>query len=399
MNIHMLSPWRLSLLLALSCSSGTLHFGDTRDDGDSGSGAKGQAGAGVTTGGPSTPDGASTTDAAGPVPPDIDGQGGGGPICTAIQQHEPFVRLPIDLYFMFDRSGSMTVVDPGNTSTRMVAVRTALEAFLQAPASAWFGAGIAFFPFLASTEDGGEPLSSCEVADYARAIVEIGDLPANAQPIRDAIAASDPLGGTPTAPAVEGAVQYGTARMSAHPERTVAIVLVTDGEPTGCPGNTIVKASQVAAAAFAQTPRLRTFVLGVGPSTGNLDAIAAAGGTWKAFMATSSSADELSKALNSIRAQMTTSVSCTYPLPAALSTLDYEAATIATSVGAAGAPRVGNRITNYSDCEGMADGWYFDDIAQPTSVTLCPAACEPLAQENGSSISIDVPCKAPASLP
>ncbi|HMI89180.1 MAG TPA: vWA domain-containing protein [Polyangiaceae bacterium] len=397
MNIHIMSPLGLSLLLALSCS-GTLHFGDTRDDSDGGAGPKGQAGAGMTTGGPSTPDSVPTTDAAGPVPPSIDGQGG-GPVCTAIQQHEPFVRLPIDLYFMFDRSGSMATVEPGVAGTRMVAVQTAIEAFLRAPASAWFGAGIAFFPFIPIDADGGlTPFQSCEVADYASAVVEIGDLPANAQTIRDAIGASEPLGATPALPALQGAVQYATARMSAHPERTVAIVLVTDGEPTGCQ-STIDRVSEVAAAAFARTPRLRTFVLGVGPSTGNLDAIAAAGGTWKAFMATSSAADELSKGLNSIRAQMTTSVSCTYRVPAALSTLDYEAAKIATSIGATGTPRVGIRIASHADCDSTSDGWYFDDIERPTTVTLCPATCEPLAQESGSSVSIAVSCKAPVSVP
>jgi hypothetical protein len=192
--------------------------------------------------------------------------------------------------------------------------------------------------------------------------------------------------------------------LSRHKGGTKQVILVTDGEPTGCrigndPVAAVAAVSAVAADAYAQTPRLRTFVLGVGPSTGPLDAIAAAGGTWKALMATSVSADELSKALNSIRAQMTTSVSCTYRLSAALPTLDYEAATIKTTVGATGAPRVGTRIANYSDCDGTPDGWYFDDIVQPTSLTLCPAACEPLALESGSSISIAVPCKASASAP
>ncbi|MGE0326826.1 MAG: hypothetical protein AB7S68_31165, partial [Polyangiaceae bacterium] len=58
-------------------------------------------------------------------------------------------RKPLDMYVMFDMSGSMGV-DAAPGVTKWDAVRPALQGFLTAPESAGIGVGIQYFPLLAA---------------------------------------------------------------------------------------------------------------------------------------------------------------------------------------------------------------------------------------------------------
>jgi Mg-chelatase subunit ChlD len=111
-------------------------------------------------------------------------------------------------------------------------------------------------------------------------------------------------GGTPTTPALTGALQTAKEWQLVHPERALAVLFMTDGQPTGCAAacNTVMGAAMVAQAYANETPRIRTYVLGVGPDTGSLDAIAQAGGTTKAYMATSGSPADVAMKLSTIAA-------------------------------------------------------------------------------------------------
>jgi hypothetical protein len=330
------------------------------------------------------------------------------PACSALVDENEVIVVttvsPIDLYFLVDKSGSMLTADTLGSPTRWAALSSAIGTFVDASgsdaAAGGAGIGMGFFPITGPADGGrgGNSASSCNIADYGRASVDIAALPGNAAPIKGAIAATIPNGGTPTSPALQGAVQVATAYQAAHADRKVVIVLATDGLPNDC-NSTVNGVAQVAASAFAQTPPLPIYVLGIGPSTGNLDAIAAAGGTRSAYMVTASGSDQLLQALNAIRTQTQTQtgtkIACSQKIPPSSSTrpLDYDAAAVTTTVGSTTLRPP--RVAGAAAC-GTSDGWYFDDPATPTTVIFCPATCSALSPEAGKSrISVSIPCKPP----
>src|SRR6185503_17869708 len=107
------------------------------------------------------------------------------------EQYEGKV-IPLDIYIMFDQSGSMcsnlqgdqiacdatvcgdTAVKATSQISRIDAVRTAAAAFLNDPESAGIGVGIGYFGYQCIGE------TSCNPDDYAVPKVPIGVLPANA---------------------------------------------------------------------------------------------------------------------------------------------------------------------------------------------------------------------------
>jgi hypothetical protein len=254
---------------------------------------------------------------------------------------------------------------------------------------------MAFFPI-------GTPLASCNVVDYATPVVDIAPLPGNAAAIKSAVA-TQMLGlTTPTVPALQGAIQYGTTYQMAHPDRRVVLVLATDGEPNDCNSNAQAVALAAAAAA-AQTPPLNTYVLGIGPSTGNLDAIALAGGTSAAYMVTSSGTSQLLQALNAIRTktqtQVGTKIACSQKIPPSNSwkALDYAATVVKTTTGDSGVSMAPPRVADRAAC-GTMEGWYFDDPVQPTTIEFCPATCSAVSTGK-SRLTIAIPCLPPPPMP
>jgi len=318
------------------------------------------------------------------------------PACSALVAENEIVvvttTIPVDLYFVYDKSSSMLLADVIGSPNRWDAMAGAISAFVDSSAadggSAGLGVGIAFFPI-------GTPLASCNVADYAVPVVDVGPLPGNAAAIKNAVT-SQMLGlTTPTVVAMQGAVQYGTMYQAAHRDRRLVLVLATDGEPNDCSSSAQAVAT-VAANAAAQMPPLNTYVLGIGPSTGNLDSIAMAGGTNAAFMVTSSGTDQLLKALNSIRSQTQTKVgtkiSCTQKIPPSTSAqaLDYAATVVRTTTGDAGRSTLQPRVADLAAC-GMMEGWYFDDAKKPTTIEFCPATCAAVSTGK-SRLTIEIPC-------
>ena len=140
--------------------------------------------------------------------------------------------LPLDLYIMFDQSGSMCSCidpvggqlcpDPDCSETRLDAVRAATAAFLSDPASAGIGVGIGYF--------GKQPIgsASCDVADYSAPAVPIGTLPEHAGAITDSLSAIAPTGETPSGAAIRGACEYARSHKAEHPEREVVLLLDRD---------------------------------------------------------------------------------------------------------------------------------------------------------------------------
>jgi hypothetical protein len=201
-------------------------------------------------------------------------------------------------------------------------------------------------------------------------------------------------------------VQYATTQQLANPKRKIAIVLATDGIPNDCQ-STVPAVAAVAQTAFAGTPPISTYVLGVGPETGNLDQIAQAGGTKMAYMVTNSGAAALLAAMNAIRTQVTTTsttttnvgtkIACTQPIDPSQRDLDWAAAHMTREVNRTST--VVPPVANLAAC-GTSEGWYYDDSKMPTQLVFCPATCDALSPEAGiSKIAIDIPCNIPRRPP
>lgn len=303
--------------------------------------------------------------------------------------------IPLDIYIMFDQSGSMCTCispgpsqqcpDPSCTETRLDAVRRATEQFLLDPKSAGIGVGLGNF--------GKQPIgqASCDVDDYTSAAVNIGVLPGHASTIMEALDAVQPTGETPTGAAIRGACTYAAEHKATVPHHQVVILLLTDGKPEApvtcqngegacCPSLD----DAVSAAADCQSDAgIKTYVLGVGPLLENLKQIAVAGGTEDAYLV---EGDDVSArvldALNRIRGDAAIPCQLQLPDPPQGSTLAYDQINLEYRSSACESTLFYS-VQSAAEC-GSEDGWYYDNPSAPTSIQLCPASCDRVSGPGGS---------------
>lgn len=326
------------------------------------------------------------------------GSGGTGLVGGCAHDTYGGVLLPLDLYLILDRSSSM------NESNKWGAVTGAINQFAALPGLEDVSMGLAFFPQPKACSSGSEcgsggvctagrcaagPSSdSCSPPDYSNPAVPMAAFPGVATQIGAALAATQPLGGTPTLFALQGAIQYARGWAQSHTGHLAAVVLATDGEPLGCGfSNSVTSCASEAATSFGGTPSVPVFVIGVG-DLGALDAIAQAGGTGSATLLDATDAGQaFLDALNHVRG----SVGCQYELPDLPpgEPFDSSAVNVAfTPTG--GAQDIFGHVETLADCQSK-QGWYYDDPANPTKILFCPAACDAVTQSVGS-VDIVVGC-------
>ncbi len=303
---------------------------------------------------------------------------------------------PVDLVFMYDKSGSMGDPAEGFDPTlKWIPVSTGMVAFFDDPGSQGLSASLQFFPIPTN----GTLDQVCNAA-YATPAVAMTPLTASNTSFVNAIQTTQPAGGTPTLPALEGAIAYAKQLAQAQPQAKAVVVLVTDGDPgfavnyqfvTGCPNNDIPHVAAAAQAAWQGTPSIPTYVIGVGPDAANLDAIASAGGTGQPIMVDVSDPAQTKpnfvSALNAIRSQV---VSCDFGMPPAPAgqTIDLGAVNVIL-VDASG-----NQTTIPYDagCTG-GTGWYYDNPSSPTKITLCSGSCTQVQADAGGKVTLTFGCK------
>lgn len=355
------------------------------------------------TGMPAAP-GPGAGGAPGLIAPGAPGAADGDRACAETKAET--VRLPVDLYFVQDRSGSMA-------GAKWMGVKAALISFVQAPEAAGMQVGLGFFPrppvmgCMGCTTApcfqmcgcasvtcsngvctcGATGSASCNLADYVDAAVGIEALPAVSAKIVAALNATMLSGGTPTLPALEGAVQFAKTWVTSK-NRRVALALVTDGEPTGCAGNTVASVSAVAQGALASG--IPTFVIGVGPNLMNLNAMAAAGGTTKAFLIEGANIQQLFlDALKNIAGQVSR-LSCSYavPAPSMGPALDPKKVNVRFTGGEPPKSVDIGQVGDQSKC-GAKGGWYYDDPTMPKTINLCDSSCQ-MVNQAGTKAEISV---------
>jgi hypothetical protein len=358
--------------LAGACGSG----GDVSTGADTGAPAGGSGGTMISTG--------SAGGAAGSA---ID------PDAACSETTETTTAVASDIFIMQDRSGSMDCPAADDSCqnpsqllppTRWDAVTDAVRSFISARSSAGIGVGIGFFGIPTGTGDA----VSCNAADYAKPVTPIKPLPANASAISASISATKPVGSTPTVAALTGALDYVKTYAKAA-NRSAAVVLVTDGAPTNCSGNTVDAAATLAARAHGGTPPIRTYVIGLG-NTVALDriALAGSGGTTHYFPAKGNVATQLGAALRTIAGMVT----CRYAIPSQGGiSVDPNLINVRITVGAAGAATRIGKVNDASACGAMG-GWYYDDNAKPGQIILCQQSCDPVKATPDSRVQILYGC-------
>ncbi len=374
-------------IAAAACSSAS---GGGGDGGGGGSSASGGGGSGGSGGGVN-----------------IDGGGGTGALTGCEKQVFGGELVPVDMFLMFDRSGSMQ--DGGKWSS----VTGAVKKFVALPGLSQLGMGLGFFPVNATgpiptacTKDldcgfygpcmpgfnncSGSLLGmkdSCVSTDYVKPAVGIEDFPGVASKITAALDGATPGGdSTPAGPALEGAIDHATIWQQDHLDRVVVVILATDGEPNNCTPNTVADVAGHAAEGAKQTPPIKTFVIGVGELS-VLNQVAAAGGTDKAIIVSTGNAEkEFLDALNKIRG----AVGCQYLIPTGGKSDPKKVNVLFTPED--GSPGVLiKQSPSASACVGQV-GWYYDNPDSPTQIILCPGACDLVTNKKGK-VEVVVGCK------
>ena len=375
-------------------------------------GAAAAAGAGGHSGSPSgsagaagrsgAPNAGGTSGGAG-APADAGAAGSGGAGCEPPRIQACAGTLagrsaltPLDIYIMFDQSGSMSTLV--GASTRIEEVRSAVQSFLLDPRSAGINTGIGYFGDNQITlPDGGRldpEETSCDPADYEVPSVPMGTLPAHTEAVMTSLSAAVPTGETPTPAAIEGACRYLRGWAQGHPDRVPALLLVTDGEPkapitsertNGACAPTLEQAEAAAAACLEGDPAIRTYVLGVGPLLENLHRIAAAGGTEQAFLVQDGRVPVLG-GLDDVREA---SGACELQAPA--TGVDPGSLNLVQTINdCAHEPIV--HVGSAAGCDPDRGGWYYDDPQTPSVIPLCAMTCE-LSRQSGTSVSYVVGCE------
>ncbi len=321
--------------------------------------------------GPTTHGGAST-DANGGGDGD---QGGSADAASCASATVTAMKSPLDLYIMLDQSGSMMQTVSGG-GTKWAAVTGALSSFLTQPGLTGISIGLQYF---------GLDNDSCTASNYATPEVEIAAMPGASTALVASIAAHSPNSGTPTSAALQGAIDHASTWATAHPGDIPAVVFATDGDPEECDLN-LTDIDAIAKAGFDATPKVTTFVIGVGSSLSNLNGIAAAGGTTSAFVVdTNNNVNaQFLAAMNAIR----NSSSCTYQIPIpADGTPNFMQVNVVYTPSGGQATTIPN-VPNKAACPATGDGWYYDNTAAPTSIILCTSTCGTVSASGSVNIAL-----------
>ncbi|HTQ08085.1 MAG TPA: hypothetical protein VMI54_29730, partial [Polyangiaceae bacterium] len=246
--------------------------------------------------------------------------------------------------------------------------------------------------------------ANCDPAAYAAPAAEIATLPGAAANLSSVIGPKTPDGQTPTAPALQGAIDHAQTWAKAHAGHTVAVLLATDGLPTECIADTtndptgINGVVTIAKAGVNGSPSIQTFVIGVFSQDdntmlnagSNLDQIATAGGTKSATIvgSTGNVEQDFLDALDAIRG---TRLPCNFQIPTPTSgSLQKDKVNVVFTQG-------DQHQTLYywpdaKSCDATDGGWYYDDPSAPTQIIACPASCTAFQNASGGKVSIQLGC-------
>lgn len=307
---------------------------------------------------------------------------------------------PTNLIFIYDRSGSMGDAATGfDPEKKWIPVGTGMKEFFADPYSKSLRASLQFFPMNDDT------IATTCAYPYETPAVTLTNASDSALP--QAIDATNPSGGTPTLPALEGAIAYAKKVAAERPGEKTAVVLVSDGEPgfwdegqsafvPGCQDNDVAHAASAAKAAFDTSPVVPTYVVGIGPKLDALNAIAEGGGTSRAIMV---NVDEPAKTkldiVESLAAIRRSELTCDFAIPPAPAGKELDP--YAINVVVKGADQTETVLGYSKDCE-LKGGWRYDDSGNPKRISLCADSCA-TARSELAQVKIAFGCKTRVAVP
>jgi Mg-chelatase subunit ChlD len=323
--------------------------------GTTGAGGAASTGGSASTGGTTNTGGATSAGGAtgtGPIPVDA----GCGMLTSGTS------RMAADVLLVLDRSGSMV---------NSISADTACTGVLGCTAR-WPALTSAVQENLISTAGsinwGLKLYSSTGTGCGVNAGVEVPISAASVPVINSQIAAVSPAGNTPTEQVITAATAY---LQTVHDQNPKYILLATDGEPNCAQGIASAPniAATVAAIVAAKSAGFPVYVIGIGPSVGNLDTFAMAGGTISYYPA--SSPQELSSALAAISHVVST---CTFVL--------------------AQMPPLPNSMAVYLDrnlvAKDDANGWSFGGNTQ--TIVLTGTSCDAITAGTATQVQVLFGC-------
>jgi len=303
---------------------------------------------------------------------------------------------PVSLYIMLDKSLSM------QWSKLWTPAVNALNSFAKDDKSSGMGIGLQYFPISAGVCSSG--------AGYSTPDVPVGLLPAQASKLQTSLSQHRADGlSTPIEGALRGVTEFCKTYQSDHPNEQCVSVLVTDGKPDGCQGDT-TKLAAIAKA--AHDAGVTTFAVGLqGADFDLLDEIAKQGGapdcdTTAATYAcdVSSGADKLNAALTKIRDTIvttevdteivteiqTTTLPCQWAIPVNQSAQVFDSNKVNIQFTSGGVSTTFVRAASVDACR--ADAWYYDDPGAPKSFIACPQTCEKIKAAAEAKIDVLLGC-------
>jgi hypothetical protein len=322
-------------------------------------------------------------------PPDdsFGSDGGGGGVlsdaCASVSEEGKVT--PLNLFIMLDKSSS-------EVGTKWDASKAGLQAFVNDPQSSGVRVAIGFFPRNA------DATPACDQNAYATPRVPFDALPQNGGAIVAAIGQETPDGvDTPIYPALGGAILGALSEAKARPGEAGAVLLVTDGEPSGpaptCGGvnpEDPAEIGKLAQAGLTASPSVRTFVIGLpGVSSSIANQIASAGGTNQAYLVAGTNIqDAFQKALDQVRGN---ALPCDYVLPQKLAdkSFAYDQVNVDYTKLGAQKPEI---IPQNAGCPPNGEGWSYDDPHNPQRISLCPTTCARLKADGGGKVEILLGC-------
>jgi hypothetical protein len=320
-------------------------------------------------------------------------------------------KIPLDMFIMFDQSGSMN--DDVTGGTKWNVIKGALTTFVNSPGAVGMRVGIGFFPVRSANAGGGGGFCigsfcigggsangtvSCNWLDYAVPAVGIDAIPAVSQAIIDSLNNHGPGGDTPTYPALQGSYDYAKIWATANPNRKTIVVLATDGNPTNCDQNNVNNVPNISTAlvapARAGNPSLLTFVIGVGSSLTNLNQIANSGGTGQAFIVDTAGADPGGQFLAAMQAiQGSAALGCEYGMPTAPGGASADKTKVNVQFTPLnGSPTTLKKVLDEASCDPSTGGWHYDNEAAPTKIQLCNSSCTAIQSFSGAKVEVLLGC-------
>jgi len=390
-----LNPW-IALLVPTLASLGCAPRAEIAQDEASGGRAAGGGATGTTGGNTSTSSSTSTTGGTTTshgLPPACPGlpigtvavdagtvDADAGAQCAGVGVGiEPSL---LDMFIMMDRTQSMTYQIQNTSLIRWDALQQGVNAFINDPlvVSKAPRVGLGFFGAT------GNPLdpSECDAMTYSKPLIEIENITTSGPKILQAITDERAIlgGQTPWFPALQGALMHAQDWQMANPTRITVAVLVTDGYPTECDAD-LSDITEMVGEYYAGVqgtyntrgkPGIRTYIIGVDVDKFNLDAVAQAGGTGASTIV--DSADAVSQFATAMANITRVSIPCTIALPSAPAGQILDPGKVQVVYKPfQGTDQEFPAANSSVGCASASGGWYYDNPAHPTSVTLCPCSC------------------------